>query len=1005
MSDGDGAYYVEALRKYGLKEHAISGVLGGNIWSESAGNTKAVGDSGTAFGMAQWRLDRREKLNMMARMLNKPAHDREVQVKYLMYELDNDFPGLKNELNNTKSPEQAALIFAQKYERPKEITSVRPQNARIFHGILGKLPKPEQKESVNEPVSTPATSRTLETGADPTRTQSPQIPGQTNWGARIAPVFGLERTAGLTAPFPEAPWLKQSKDPNQIDIGLATYKAARDAVVSIGSFPGDVAEYLRQKNILKDDGTWADDLKAYLQKAYPVADVGEANRAAADILRFAAGGTFIKFGGAIGKLAGGLLGEILVTDPRQDTTLVLPKGETALGKRARIGAEGAIVPIAAAGIARVANTGGKEGIKAAAREADAVIRDAMSLRQASMLSQPMTTARNIATAEARIVFETSAELLDSAIGAVRNQVRKTMGLAPLPVKPFDEAFSLISGQFNLPKTFRYTDAVLDNVQGLAPNLAKARLLGTRLMDSARNVGIQQVNEALTTLNTSQENVLRRVNFIHYANEGMRKEGFKETVQEAIQKGMQIPYTVADYGIENALRMTWAQDPQSALGKELLKAFHKIPGDLGTVLVPFPRYTFNAWKALNETMPWNVFELMSGRGRDAIRRGDHKALGRFITSVSGLTALNEVYGELEGSKIGTIKIPGRTSELNVMPYMPFAAPWIALGVTHRAAEGRLNLDEAKETVLQALASPIGIQEFDLLDSSVRWLLDSEAAKSGMRLADWGAKVGASFLTALKPIKDLLNAAGMPDMGIARDTKGANAINSIVDPLNTPEAPSTLRANPPTTTPEESLLKQGTGALISHPSALETEVGKLGLTFKEVTPKGTGTRELDLAFRDRVGQYAEPILTSMINTPEYQNLSIVEKKIQFKQAFNSIIKEVRKEVYADFINRVPGGESKVALAEWYKLSRNNRALAREVYPDLKEESVLKQMGLEDIKRIKLVHDLSQAGMSLDDIRDLSDTDFAKLEAFKNMKIRGLDEKAKMKAYVNKMQKGKK
>lgn len=92
----------------------------GNLQAESGVdlNPRAVGDNGTAYGIAQWRGGRQKEF---FEQFKKPIEDStfDEQLEFIVYELENYEKGARDALKKTKTPSQAAEVFARKYERPQ----------------------------------------------------------------------------------------------------------------------------------------------------------------------------------------------------------------------------------------------------------------------------------------------------------------------------------------------------------------------------------------------------------------------------------------------------------------------------------------------------------------------------------------------------------------------------------------------------------------------------------------------------------------------------------------------------------------------------------------------------------------------------------------------------------------------------------------------------------------------------------------------------------------------
>lgn len=98
----------------GVKPNVAAGIVG-NLYKESGLNPTAVGDKGTAFGVAQWRGDRLSNLKKYASSKGKSHTDLTTQLDFI---LDEKGENQVLSLMGSQSPEVAAKTFADKYERP-----------------------------------------------------------------------------------------------------------------------------------------------------------------------------------------------------------------------------------------------------------------------------------------------------------------------------------------------------------------------------------------------------------------------------------------------------------------------------------------------------------------------------------------------------------------------------------------------------------------------------------------------------------------------------------------------------------------------------------------------------------------------------------------------------------------------------------------------------------------------------------------------------------------------
>jgi peptidoglycan hydrolase-like protein with peptidoglycan-binding domain/lysophospholipase L1-like esterase len=112
------------------REHAAG--IAGNIQAESKFNPAAVGDSGKAFGLAQWRDNRRDNLETWTADNGYDVNSVDGQLEYLWWELNNSESNALNKLKQTDTPSDAAYAFAKYFERPKVINPERQSAAETF---------------------------------------------------------------------------------------------------------------------------------------------------------------------------------------------------------------------------------------------------------------------------------------------------------------------------------------------------------------------------------------------------------------------------------------------------------------------------------------------------------------------------------------------------------------------------------------------------------------------------------------------------------------------------------------------------------------------------------------------------------------------------------------------------------------------------------------------------------------------------------------------------------
>ena len=106
------------LENKGWSKEQAAGIVG-NLERESGLDTAAIGDHGQAVGMAQWHPDRQKDFKKMMRKELSQASFEE-QIFFVDWELKNTEKKAGDLLKQTKTPAEAASVFAKYAERPKD---------------------------------------------------------------------------------------------------------------------------------------------------------------------------------------------------------------------------------------------------------------------------------------------------------------------------------------------------------------------------------------------------------------------------------------------------------------------------------------------------------------------------------------------------------------------------------------------------------------------------------------------------------------------------------------------------------------------------------------------------------------------------------------------------------------------------------------------------------------------------------------------------------------------
>ena len=116
----------------GYTKEMASGIAG-NLYAESGLNhLRSQNNGGPGFGLGQWEGPRQAHFKqVMGKDIRKStAQD---QLEFINWELNNTEKGAKAALLKTKSPAEAAFVFANKYERMKKYNKEREAYAQGFY--------------------------------------------------------------------------------------------------------------------------------------------------------------------------------------------------------------------------------------------------------------------------------------------------------------------------------------------------------------------------------------------------------------------------------------------------------------------------------------------------------------------------------------------------------------------------------------------------------------------------------------------------------------------------------------------------------------------------------------------------------------------------------------------------------------------------------------------------------------------------------------------------------
>lgn len=146
-------YTYNRLIDEGFPPHIAAGIVGNldveSGFSDDVISFKRRGDQGSAYGIAQWRNDRKDSLLEFA---GDRAGTLDGQIDYLIHELKTKPEYGYSELMKAKSAEEATIIFQNKFERPNKKYAHTHRRVKSAVGIYGQ----EDPNYVSGSYSTPS---------------------------------------------------------------------------------------------------------------------------------------------------------------------------------------------------------------------------------------------------------------------------------------------------------------------------------------------------------------------------------------------------------------------------------------------------------------------------------------------------------------------------------------------------------------------------------------------------------------------------------------------------------------------------------------------------------------------------------------------------------------------------------------------------------------------------------------------------------------------------------
>ena len=186
---GSSSEAMSFFQSKGWSKEQAAGIVG-NLQAESGKNlrTNAEGDSGQAYGIAQWHPDRQANFQ---RVMGIPIRQStfKQQLEFVNWELNNSEAEAGRALRRTSSAADAASIVDQTYER--STGAVRGQRMANATALMG--------ESTTPKSSSTETSTSNKDGSTPPSATSPRYEGP---GSGHGPVAGASHAEKVDGGLP-----------------------------------------------------------------------------------------------------------------------------------------------------------------------------------------------------------------------------------------------------------------------------------------------------------------------------------------------------------------------------------------------------------------------------------------------------------------------------------------------------------------------------------------------------------------------------------------------------------------------------------------------------------------------------------------------------------------------------------------------------------------------------------------------------------------------------------
>jgi len=555
-----------------------------------------------------------------------------------------------------------------------------------------------------------------------------------------------------------------------------------------------------------------------------------------------------------------------------------------------------------------------------------------NIRKGVLVTRLATSVRNYISQSARLGLETLQSGLDLALQqAIRPFVKDKVKFDKSAVSPLSNFQGLINNftQWNPLGGFKKHKEIKTLTNKILENFPKEkdRLFLNYASDVKNYAGVKGKKDflgkvegavdLLNVVNKTQEYITRRAVFLARLDEAVKANGKfynNKTLEQLRRDGELNLLRSSDIAvaIDKALETTFSKDFNiskggfDAFAGRIIGIINNAPFLL-TNIIPFPRFLMNAIKFQYDYSPLGILSFLSKGARAELARGNTSVLSKATLGtgmiLAGYALRNQPYA---GEKWYEFKVGDRT--VDTRGYNPFAAYLFLGDVIKRYQEGTLrNLDvKGIASVLFGVRGTTGVY---IVDSLINYFTDPKLNKETIvdGLQKLLGETLAGYLTPFQNFTDIY-AQYFPEARAVKETGGSEFTGAftrrfpgsdlptltsptsyIIDANGIPRAAPIYKQDP--------LLTQVTGLTFIPPkNPAEKELDRLGFDYREIF-RSTKIPELDRAYKDKLAVSIGFGLSSIVSTPQYQNMTDSFKSLVVKKSLEKFKKEAKEEMQKD------------------------------------------------------------------------------------------------------------